>query len=461
MQGEKTEEKRISSLWTLSLQCSLDALKKSTDKLGFANFYEIWSYGEDDVVREYLLKNDRIQELIKFHKPHREILFSSNKSDDYRNHSKKWLDSMRRRNDVLNMVLWLCFENEDCTQLRYCSIYDSDKYALDFVKKSKTKLLNCKVAAMELGGSRCNDSVFEDFASTLSLIPNVEDLRIQIWSSEDAIYRRRLYEKVVAKFKSLKSLKTGLLFRAKDVEDFCYFLKKAPKILETLELQYNIYNSSQYFAKLFENLNKFKQLSVFNLDLRFGNSPITVDMIRYFAKNITPLSTVKSMKLWTDDPRTLKVINICFSGLKSLTLIYSDSLHSLDVLKGETLKNLRSIENLYLADLSNRDPTIQLSAIWKTFPKLKVFHTYYIEAENEDFPPVLNLEKLIVLSGHVSPPSLLLKMPNLKEIVVFNDKTYEERANGLKTFLPSECRILITDTFENFSRRTDLALLTL
>ena len=33
------EDTKISSLWTLALQSSLDTLKISTDKLGFTNYY--------------------------------------------------------------------------------------------------------------------------------------------------------------------------------------------------------------------------------------------------------------------------------------------------------------------------------------------------------------------------------------------------------------------------------------
>ena len=129
------------------------------------------------------------------------------------------------------------------------------------------------------------------------------------------------------------------------------------------------------------------------------------------------------MKLWTSDAQTLKLINTLFKGLTSFSLIYKSPIRTLDQVKGADLKNLQSIKNLQLRlthyDFRNPDPKIRLSTIWKIFPNLKVLDMTHINAENEDFPEVLSLEKLIVLEGYVSHPRLLLKMPNLKEWYIF------------------------------------------
>lgn len=456
------EDTKISSLWTLALQSSLDTLKISTDQLGFTNYYDLHAiYEKEDDVKEFLLKNTLIQKLIEFHSPHREILFRFNKLDDYRNHIKKWLDSMERNDvsDVLKMILWLCFENQECTQLKYCSIYPFDKFALDFVKKSQSKLINCKVAAMELGSlsdDRRNYIVFRDLKRVLLMIPNVEDLRIQIWCPQNATYKKRLYGEVIAKMECLKSLKTSFLYATKEVDDFCYFVDQSPKILEVLELQFNFSYSTHEFIKLIKCLNQLPLLKVFNLYLKFGSPLLYGNLIRC-AEYITPLSSVRTLKLWTDHPGGLAFINRCFIGLKNLSLI-GNYVISFDGLRGFVLPNLKSIESFHL--VNNRNDykyPYRLSTIWFLFPNLKVFYTSHIthlEEKHEDFPPVLSLENLIVTRGHISPPSLLLKMPNLKEIVVCNVKEYEKRVKKLEPFLPSKCRISRHDPFEHLFRQT-------
>ena len=458
---QKEAQTKTKSLWNLALKSSLDALKMSIDQLEFTSLYALFDiFDKDEDVEDFLTNLSHIQKLIEFHKPHREILNRSKKFDDYRNVVNEWLDGLKtlHMNTVLKMVLWLCFENEEATQLKHWSILPENVFAMAFIKKAQIKLTKCKVAAMELGSSgRCKSNEYEDLSSTLSLIPNVEDLRIQIWSSQEATYRKKLYEEVISQFQCLKSFKTGFFRDTKDVDDFCYFVDESPKILEVLEIQYDIYDSMQHFAKLVKHLNQLPFLNVFNLDLRFGSPPINDKMIKSI-KKVIPNSSVKTMKLWSEDPLILKLINKCFTGIKYLTLIYRRPIKSLEVLKGKSLQNLKNIEYLQLRFDYSGDPTIRLSTIWNIFPNLKVYDTTHIKAECEDISPVTSLEKLIVLSGYVSPPSILLKMPNLKEFVMLTDANYAESAKEWKPYLPSKCKISKTDDFEKVSFNTCLAL---
>lgn len=473
---EKEEKAQIKSLWTLALQSSLEAVKSTTDQFPFESLYDLYDLcnHDDEKWKKSVLNDKTIKDLITFHQPHREFLHQAKKSDEYRSQVNSWLDSFDSY-DFLKMVLWLCFENEEATQLKHWSINPEHVFECAILKKAGTKLLNCKVAAMELGGTDgFGEKSFEEHSSTLALIPNVEDLRIQIWGSNKFPYKRKLFEEVISQFKHLKSFKTGLFhYKPTDVEDFCAYVDKSPKILESLEIQYEN-NSAQKFAKFIRSLNDLPSLKEFNLDLSFGRQQVTEELIKSITSNLSypfkkfrkqkaiQIKTVRKMKLWTSDAQTLKLINTLFKGLTSFSLIYKSPIRTLDQVKGADLKNLQSIKNLQLRlthyDFRNPDPKIRLSTIWKIFPNLKVLDMTHINAENEDFPEVLSLEKLIVLEGYVSHPRLLLKMPNLKEFVMLTDAEHAESAKDLKPYLPSNCKISTTDDFEPYSNEACLAI---
>ena len=481
MQEEKVKPE-IKSLWTLALQSSFDAVKSATDHFRFdslLDLYDICNHN-DKKWKQFVLKNKIIKDLIKYHQPHREFLHRAKKSDEYRTQLNVWLKTFRSY-DFLKLVLWSCFENEETTQLKHWSINPQHVFECAILKKSGAKLLNCKVAAMELGGTDgFGERSFEEHASTLALIPNVEDLRIQIWGSDEIPYKRKLFEEVLSQFKHLKSFKTGLfIYKSTDVEDFCASVEKSPKILESLEIQYDIHNSSLRFAKFIKSVNDLPLLKVLNLDLShagmqsYFKSPFVTDkfiksVISHLSSPLKPfkkpiqIKTVRKMKLWTFDPLTLKLINKLFKGLTSLSLIYKRPIKTLEQLRGRSLKNLKSIESLQLRfiyfNFNDPDSKIRLSTIWKIFPNLKVLDTIHIDAENEDFPEILSLEKLIVLCGYISHPRLLLKMPNLKEFVICSDGKYAESAKDLKPYLPSKCKISIINDFEPYSYEACLAI---
>ena len=474
---EQEEKPQVKSLWTLALQSSLNAVKATTDKFAFESLYDLYDIckHDDEKWKKFVLNNKVIKDLIKFHQPHREFLRQAKKSDEYRTQEKNWLDSFHSF-DFLKMVLWLCFENEEATQLKHWSINPEHVFECAILKRAGTKLLNCKVAAMELGGTDgFGERSFEEHSSTLALIPYVEDLRIQIWGSTKSTYKTRLFEDVISQFKYLKSFKTGLFqYNPTDVNDFCAFVDKSPKILESLEIQYENSNP-QKFAKLIRSLNNLPLLKAFNLDLSFGSQDVTEELIKFITSHLSfpfkpfrkqktiQIKTVRKMKLWTSDALTLKLISKLFKGLTTLSLIYKRPIRTLEQVKGRNLENLKSIETLqlrliYYFDYRHPDAKIRLSTIWKIFPGLKVFDTTHLDAEDEDFPEVLSLEKLIVLSGYISHPRLLLKMPNLKEFVILTDGKYAESAKDLKPYLPSKCKMLKIDYFEPFSNEACLAI---
>ena len=471
---EKEEKPQIKSLWTLALQSSLEAVKSTTDQFPFESLYDIYDLcGHDEEKwKKFVLNNKVIKDLIKYHQPHREFLHLAKKSNEFKSQMKIWLKTFRSY-DFLKLVLWSCFENEETIQLKHWSIVPKHVFACAMLKKNRVKLLNCKVAAMEMGGTDgFGERSFEEHSSTLALIPNVEDLRIQIWESTKFPFQRKLFEDVISQFKHLRSFKT-VNYKPKDVDDFCAFVDKSPKILESLEIQYEVY-SAQKFAKLIRSLTDLPLLKEFNFDLNFGDYHVTEELIKSITSHLSypfkpfrkqkaiQIKTVRKMKLWTSDTLTLNLINKLFKGLTSLSLIYKSPIRTLDQVKGRPLKNLQSIETLQLRfthfDFRNPDPKIRLSTIWKIFPNLKVLDMTHINAENEDFPEVLSLEKLIVLEGYVSHPRLLLKMPNLKEFVMLTDAEHAESAKGLKPYLPSNCKMSTTNHFEPYSNEACLAI---
>ena len=308
------EGKIIDTLSTLALKSSIRSLKKSINRFKI----ECYSYSKE--IEELVFENKDVQDLIHFHQQHREYLSGAKKFDDFRR-IYKGLNFETIDGYFSTLMFWLCFENAECDRWKHWGIMPEDKIILNYLKKNQLKLLKCRTVAMEIGDRMME---FQDLQDIFQRIPNVEDLRINIWKMVEPDSKKILFSNVIPRLQYLKTLKTTI-YDQEELTNFCDFVKKSPKNLEFLEIECETLfdDYGKYFCttkRMFKALKKLPMLKVCNLSLTSGGEPLTARMVDSICLKGNEINTVRNMKLWIDDNSSLKLINNCFKGLKVLHL---------------------------------------------------------------------------------------------------------------------------------------------
>ena len=464
------EEQKVDTLWNLAMKSMILSWKSAVDKFGIdIEFYE----GYEDTKNSIVNSKD-IQDLVKYHKPHREFLHVAKKINDFISHYEKNIEMENAQFSTL--MCWLCFFNSEVIQWRFWyPVMKKDSIIYSYIKKHEIKLSKCKTTAIELQFPIACEATIElsddEIYDLFTKIPNVEDLRLALYHSSTSIaVNEKIMTKILPKFQFLRAFKTKI-DDSYEMKDFCHFIKKSPKIIQHLELTLDEFGIKD-FKEMMNALEFLPQLATLNID--FGRDKTFSRQEIESLRRTTKLESVKNLAIWIKDLSILEFISKYFIDLRSMKIIIKNAF----LYEGKNSSLRSELENCLFGLTAfsqveslclNLLPT-HVSAIWKTFPNLKEFTCKTMELSRrtdfEKFCPSTSLEKLTLRSLRDIFPFAILRLifPNLKWLVV--QHCNDELTAKIQPHLPTNCKIskmidigieeerasLVTDSFVGFGK---------
>ena len=447
----KMYNEKVETLRNLALMCSIRALKSAIRRLP-----ENWSlsYYDSSSVVEIKLASfmhtnlKHINEMVEYHRPHREYLSAVQIYDDYFK-----LLNQQGENDrpFYFLIFWLCYENKETIKLIEGASHIMIFHAI--MKKFQIKLPKCKEASLSLKFTR--DDVARNFKNAKDLfnrMPNLEKLRTNFYADEELYHlEEKFWAEEISSFNHLTTLSTSL--RGSEFGYFSLFVKNSKKTLKKLQISY-FYGDCDELSIFLDSIDQLLDLTTFNIDI----SDYMQEIIENCLSSIT-ITSVRKMRLWIESLLSLNFVDKFFNGVEVLEIIYKNgdkwtvnrmtheekSVIENGLCKMSKLQNIKSLTLLY-----DELTPITLPSLWKIFPNITEFVTFGIDAKGSDldFVEVRSIQRLVILSqgllGGIHPPHILSKMLNLKELIFNEWESYdksEENRRCCRQFLPKNCQL--------------------
>ena len=314
----------------------------------------------------------------------------------------------------------------------------------------------------------------------LDKFPNLEDFSmegLQFCHDSDTKLRIML---AVSNFTKLKTLTLPALDE-NDEETFKYFLKWAPETIQTLNLKFQFKDLDlapiKFLHKILKSLKSFKNLLSLGLELHGWNFKLDKWTMKKIKPGITKLANSNALLIDIVDCLDeigeqmdwVKHIRISCGHMFIFRLLdkHFKNVERLEVNKSfnepclledyPVTTNLQSIKHLNVHGYEN-DPTVgrmmnEIIGFLTLFPNLQELIIPYIflfSGHLQEVPEARFLKKLIVSKSLISPPNILLKMPNLAQVIIRGKENGSDlNAIRMKQYLPKDCEVTFEPVQEN------------
>ena len=404
------------------------------------------------------LDDEEVIELVEHLQPVRSVIQNTDLFKVY-DHKKIYFSFAITKEKKNCQLLWKCFENLEARSLKFYNLAGRNGRVLDYgmeekicheVLQTEKPLLKCETICIKmitaLVGLDDQKTLFpvQDIAKIFTYLPNLKFIDWRV--APEKKLNNKVFTEIFPKYCHLKKLETWICCDD-DVDNFCEYVEKSSKKLESLSLQ--LFEDEPNMCRILNSLNFLHSLKRLDLEYMGYLPQVTNEQIESL-QNLTSEITVKELHLMNPRLDQIQLMFHFMTNLTSLVLIlnrYDQSEWTPENLKNLQLEQRKKIQHLRISRFLDKPLPISLPTIFQVFPNLKTLIINRFEDETEDIPEMNSMIKLIVENGAIKQPRLLKKMPNLTHVEMEWSSVKEERTGQIKTllpYLPSYCKL-----FEN------------